>query len=249
MTRPGQLAVLAVDDEAPALDELVFLLRADDRVGTVDVANDATDALLKLRAHDYDLIMLDVRMPRLDGLELARLLLRFSDPPSVVFVTAYDEHALEAFEVRASDYLLKPPSADRLGETLERVQESRSASRAPTDDLSTVPVEMGGTTRMVERSDITWVEAQGDYVRLHAVGGANHLVRLPISLLAERWADHGFVRIHRGYLVSIRHITELSSEAGTSTVRVGQTELPVSRRHNRELRDRLVRAARRGGMR
>jgi len=249
MTRPGQLAVLAVDDEAPALDELVFLLRADDRVGTVDVANDATDALLKLRAHDYDLIMLDVRMPRLDGLELARLLLRFSDPPSVVFVTAYDEHALEAFEVRASDYLLKPPSADRLGETLERVQESRSASRVPTDDLSTVPVEMGGTTRMVERSDITWVEAQGDYVRLHAVGGANHLVRLPISLLAERWADHGFVRIHRGYLVSIRHITELSSEAGTSTVRVGQTELPVSRRHNRELRDRLVRAARRGGMR
>jgi DNA-binding LytR/AlgR family response regulator len=249
MTKPGQLAVLAVDDEAPALDELVFLLRADDRVGTVDVANDATGALLKLRAHNYDLLMLDVRMPRLDGLELARLLLRFSDPPSVVFVTAYDEHALEAFEVRASDYLLKPPSADRLGETLERVQESRSANRAPTDDLSTVPVELNGTTRMVERSDIAWVEAQGDYVRLHAVGGANHLVRLPISLLAERWADYGFVRIHRGYLVSIRHITELSSEAGASTVRVGQTELPVSRRHNRELRDRLVRAARRGGMR
>ena len=249
MTRPGQLAVLAVDDEEPALDELVFLLRADDRVGTVDVANDATGALLKLRAHAYDLLMLDVRMPRLDGLELARLLLRFSDPPSVVFVTAYDEHALEAFEVRASDYLLKPPSADRLGETLERVQESRQANRAPTDDLSTVPVEMGATTRMVERSDITWVEAQGDYVRLHAVSGANYLVRLPISLLAERWAEFGFVRIHRGYLVSIRHITELSSEAGTSTVRVGQTELPVSRRHNRELRDRLVRAARRGGIR
>jgi DNA-binding LytR/AlgR family response regulator len=241
--------VLAVDDEAPALDELVFLLRADDRVGAVDTAHDATGALLKLRDRNYDLLMLDVRMPQLDGLELARLLLRFADPPSVVFVTAYDEHALEAFEVRASDYLLKPPSADRLAEALERVCEARSSTRPAPDDMSIVPVDIGGTTRMIERSDITWVEAQGDYVRLHVVSGANYLVRLPISLLAERWAEFGFVRIHRGYLVALRHITELSSEAGSSTVRIGPTELPVARRHNRELRDRLVRAARRGGLR
>jgi DNA-binding LytR/AlgR family response regulator len=246
VSRGGQLSVLAVDDEAPALDELVFLLQANDRVASVDVANDATAALRKLRDHDYDLLLLDVRMPRLDGLELARLLLRFSDPPSVVFVTAYDEHALEAFEVRASDYLLKPPSADRLADALERVCESRAVNRAAVDDLSTLPVDIGGTTRMVERSDIAWVEAQGDYVRLHMVGGTGYLVRLPISLLADRWAEYGFVRIHRGYLVAIRHITEISSEAGASTVRIGATELPVSRRHNRELRDRLVRAARRG---
>jgi DNA-binding LytR/AlgR family response regulator len=241
--------VLAVDDEVPALDELVFLLQADDRVGAVDTAHDATGALLKLRDRNYDLLMLDVRMPQLDGLELARLLLRFADPPSVVFVTAYDEHALEAFEVRASDYLLKPPSADRLAEALERVCEARSSIRAAPDDMSIVPVDIGGTTRMIERSDITWVEAQGDYVRLHVVSGASYLVRLPISLLAERWAEFGFVRIHRGYLVALRHITELSSEAGSSTVRIGPTELPVARRHNRELRDRLVRAARRGGLR
>ena len=249
MTRPGQLSVLAVDDEVPALDELVFLLKADDRVASVDVANDATGALLMLRDRSYDLLMLDVRMPRLDGLELARLLLRFSEPPSVVFVTAYDEHALEAFEVRASDYLLKPPSADRLAEALERVCEARSQPRTPPEDLSLIPVDTGGTTRMVERSDITWVESQGDYVRLHMVSGASYLVRLPISMLAERWAEFGFVRIHRGYLVAIRHITELSTEAGSSTVRIGTTELPVSRRHTRELRDRLVRAARRGGLR
>jgi DNA-binding LytR/AlgR family response regulator len=249
VTTIGQLSVLAVDDEAPALDELVFLLKADDRVGSIDVASDATAALRKLRDHNYDLLMLDVRMPRLDGLELARLLLRFSDPPAVVFVTAYDEHALEAFEVRASDYLLKPPSADRLAEALERVCEARSHSRSSAEELNVVPVDIGGTTRMIERSDITWVESQGDYVRLHVDNGASYLVRLPISLLAERWADAGFVRIHRGYLVAIRHITELSSDGGTSIVRIGATELPVSRRHTRELRDRLVRAARRGGLR
>jgi two-component system response regulator LytT len=254
MTVTTQLSVLAVDDEVPALDELVFLLEANDRVASVDVAHDATGALLMLRNHNYDLLMLDVRMPRLDGLELARLLLRFADPPSVVFVTAYDEHALEAFEVRASDYLLKPPSADRLAEALERVCETRAQSRtAPgefgPEEFGIVPVDVGGTTKMVERADITWVESQGDYVRLHVVSGANYLVRLPISTLAERWAEHGFVRIHRGYLVAIRHITELSSEAGSSTVRIGATSLPVSRRHTRELRDRLVRAARRGGLR
>jgi two-component system response regulator LytT len=249
MTIQAQLSVLAVDDEIPALDELVFLLEADDRVASVDVAHDATGALRKLRDNNYDLLMLDVRMPRLDGLELARLLLRFTDPPSVVFVTAYDEHALEAFEVRASDFLLKPPSADRLAKALERVCELRSQTRVSSEEFDIVPVDIGGTTRMVERSDITWVESQGDYVRLHVTNGASYLVRLPISTLEERWAEHGFVRIHRGYLVSIRHITELSSEGGASLVRIGRTELPVSRRHTRELRDRLVRAARRGGLR
>jgi DNA-binding LytR/AlgR family response regulator len=250
MTVMEPLTVLAVDDEAPALDELVFLLRADARVGNVDVASNATTALLMLQDRNYDLLMLDIRMPQLDGLELARLLLRFAEPPSVVFVTAYDEHAIEAFEVRASDFLLKPPSADRLGEALERVCVLKShSSRAMPADFDVVPVEIGGTTRMIERSEITWVEAQGDYVRLHVSGGASHLVRLPISLLAERWVDVGFVRIHRGYLVAIRHISELRTEAGATTVRIADTELPVSRRHTRELRDRLVRAARRGGAR
>jgi DNA-binding LytR/AlgR family response regulator len=238
VTSLAPLSVLAVDDEIPALDELVFLLRADARVASVDVAHDATAALLMLRDRTYDLLMLDVRMPQLDGLELARVLLRFAAPPSVVFVTAYDEHALEAFEVRASDYLLKPPSADRLGEALERVRAVKSqAARPAADDHEVIPVDIGGTTRMVERSDVTWVESQGDYVRL------------PISMLAERWADLGFVRIHRGYLVAIRHITELHTEAGATTVRIGRIELPVARRHTRELRDRLVRAARRGGLR
>jgi DNA-binding LytR/AlgR family response regulator len=242
-----RLSVLAVDDEAPALDELVFLLRADPRVVSVDTAADATTALLMLRDRSYDLLMLDVRMPRLDGLELARVLLRFAEPPSVVFVTAYDEHALEAFEVRASDYLLKPPSADRLGEALDRVCAVKT--RTTRDDFEVIPVEIGGTTRIIERSNVAWVEAQGDYVRLHVNGGVSYLVRLPLSTLAERWRDCGFVRIHRGYLVAIRHIRELRTEAGTTTVLIDDVELPVARRHTRELRDLLVRAARRRVMR
>lgn len=250
MTANGALSVLAVDDEEPALDELVFLLQADARVASVDVADTATAALRMLRERAYDVLLLDVRMPQLDGLELARILLRFADPPAVVFVTAYDEHALEAFEVRASDYLLKPPSAERLGEALERVRGRRSPPNRPDPaPVDRIPVDVGGTTRLVSRSDVAWVEAQGDYVRLHLVNGSAYLVRLPISTLAVQWADLGFVHIHRRYLVAIRHITELRSEPGVTTVMVGRTALPVSRRHTRELRDRLVRAARPGGQR
>jgi DNA-binding LytR/AlgR family response regulator len=250
VTAPGHLSVLAVDDEAPALDELVFLLHADPRVCTVDVARDATAALLRLRHHTYDVLLLDVRMPQLDGLELARILLQFAQPPAVVFVTAYDAHALEAFEVRASDYLLKPPSAERLGEALDRVcaRISQPLRSAP-GHLDRIPVDAGGVTRLITSSDVAWVEAQGDYVRLHLIDASSYLVRLPISTLAAQWAEFGFVHIHRGFLVAIGSITELRTEAGGMTVRVGPTALPVARRHTRELRDRLVRAARPGGMR
>jgi DNA-binding LytR/AlgR family response regulator len=95
---------------------------------------------------------------------------------------------------------------------------------------------------MLPRSAVRWVEAQGDYARLHTAD-ASHLVRVPLSVLAERWADAGFVRIHRSYLVALPLIRELRLTANGYVVRIGEQELPVSRRHTRELKDRLVRAA------
>jgi DNA-binding LytR/AlgR family response regulator len=108
-----------------------------------------------------------------------------------------------------------------------------------------IPVELAGRTRMVPRSTVRWVEAQGDYARLHTADGS-HLVRVPLAVLEERWADAGFVRIHRSYLVALWLITELRLTQGGYVVRVGDRELPVSRRHTRELKDRLVRAAKTG---
>ena len=216
-----------MDDELPALDELVFLLQADDRVASVDVAHDATGALHMLRDHNYDLLMLDVRMPHLDGLELARLLLRFSEPPSVVFVTAYDEHAARGLrgprQRLPAEAAVRRPA--RRGPRAGVPEPDRRRARRRTT-CSIVPVDIGGTTRMIDRSDITWVEAQGDYVRLHVVSGPAIWSGCRSRPLAERWAELGFVRIHRGYLVAIRHITELSSEGGTSIVRIGADRTP-----------------------
>jgi DNA-binding LytR/AlgR family response regulator len=243
------LRVLAVDDEPPALDELAYLLRADPRVGSVNTAGDVADAFRVLRDSDIDAVFLDIRMPGLDGMELARVLGRFARPPAVVFVTAYDDRAAEAFDLGVADYVRKPVQAERIAESLRRVLTARLlpthpsvAARREREDDPTIPVELAGTTRMLPRSAVHWVEAQGDYARLHTAEGS-HLVRVSLASLAERWAEAGFVRIHRSYLVQLRLIGELRLTGNGYVVVVGGRELPVSRRHTRELKDRLVRAA------
>ena len=270
------LVVLAVDDEEPALMELAYLLEQDQRVSTVLKANDSISALRILtggdqvsiggfgtpptgisspaKQSDVDVLFLDIRMPGLDGLELAQVLSRYVIPPSVVFVTAHDDRAVEAFDVGAVDYLLKPLRPERLYASLTRILASRgtTVSVEPAveeeGDDEVIPVELAGTTKLVQRSTVRWVEAQGDYARLHTTEGS-HLVRIPLSVLEERWSDAGFVRIHRSYLVALPLITELRLAGSGYVVRLGNgggsgevAELPVSRRHTRELKDRLVRS-------
>jgi DNA-binding LytR/AlgR family response regulator len=145
------------------------------------------------------------------------------------------------------DYLLKPVREDRLAEAVRRVVEAISAT-APDPDEDSIPVELGGVTRFVSRTDVLYAEAQGDYARLHTSEG-NHLIRTPLTTLEDDWRDHGFVRIHRSLLVALAHVDEVRLDAGRCSVVVGGQELTVSRRHTRELRDLLVRRARPGGAR
>lgn len=284
------LRVLAVDDEAPALDELTFLLGEHPAVGEVIGASDATEALRLLSEQSVDAAFLDISMPGLNGMELATVLARYATPPALVFVTAHDDRAVQAFDVGAVDYLLKPLRARRLAQAIERVLASRpdtlvgdtagtdadpaaagadpataeiagdtdtsadsgiSSTRLSTStstglSTSVIPVERGGVTSLIQRDTISWVEAVGDYARLHTASG-DYLVRVTLSTLESHWAEAGFARIHRSYLVALPMVTGLRT-AGTGTkvmIRAnGQTpevELPVSRRQVRELKDRLVR--------
>ncbi len=264
---PG-LRVLVVDDEAPAREELAYLLGGDARVALVETAPDGAEALRLLQTGTFDAVFLDIRMPGLDGMDLARVLRRFAEAPSIVFVTAYDDHAVEAFDLRAVDYVLKPVRDERLADAVGRVVEARSApapidpapaagpepladvdgqedqpSTAPDDE--TIAVELGGVARFVRRSDVLYVEAHGDYARLVTRDG-RHLVRVPLSVLEDAWAAAGFVRIHRRWLVALGAIEEVRFEGGRMSVVVEGTSLEVSRRHTRELRERLVRSARPG---
>lgn len=230
------LAVLVVDDERPALDELAWLLGRDDRIGEVRTCQSATAALQVLREETVDAIFLDIEMPGLTGLELATVLGRFDPAPAIVFVTAHAEHAVDAFDLHAVDYVLKPPREERLREAVRRIAGGGGTPQA--DD--TIPVELGGVTRFVSRSEITYVEAQGDYTRLHTESGG-HLVRLPIGALEERWAAAGFVRIHRSLLVPLDRVEAIRVDAGRCSVVVAGRELQVSRRHTPMLRELLRR--------
>ncbi|ANY09963.1 LytR/AlgR family response regulator transcription factor [Pseudonocardia sp. HH130630-07] len=266
------LVVLAVDDEQPALEEMAFLLEDDPRIATVLTAGESTEALRILNGRragapaggppapgpdvasqtDIDAVFLDIRMPGLDGLELARVLQNMAVQPAIVFVTAHDDRAVDAYDVGAIDYLLKPLRTERLSAALDRILASRRSGVAEPvreesggGDDEVIPVELAGTTKLVPRSAVRYVEAQGDYARLHTTEGS-HLVRIPLSVLEDRWRDAGFVRIHRSFLVALPLVTELRLAGSGYVVRIGSgpetAELPVSRRHTRELKDRLVRA-------
>jgi DNA-binding LytR/AlgR family response regulator len=247
MTGARTASALVIDDEAPARDELSYLLRTAFSIAPVDAAQNSSDAFRYLQERSYDVVFLDVRMPALNGIELGNVLRRFAVPPAIIFVTAFEEYAVRAFDIGACDYLLKPVSRARLGTAL-----GRALGRPPgqpdspdEDPFATIPVEIAGRTRLVPREQVCWAEAEGDYVRLHTTDGSAYLVRMPISHLAERWSPYGFLRTHRGFLVQVRHITEFSVTSGVHAVTVAGRSLPVSRRHVRDVRDRILRPGRR----
>ena len=246
-----ELVVLAVDDEQPALDELVHLLGNDQRVGSVVPALGAADAVQVLRTFNgdegggVDAVFLDIRMPGRSGMEIAQSLGQMRGAPAVVFVTADDSQAVAAFDIGAVDYLLKPLRADRLSASLVRVIEAVAAARArhveeSADDV--IPVELAGVTTLVRRSAVQWAQASGDYVRLHTAAGS-HLVRMPLRTLARRWEPAGFAQIHRSYLVSLALVEELTCDRSGRQVRIRAGHearvLPVSRRAFSELKRRL----------
>jgi DNA-binding LytR/AlgR family response regulator len=243
------LRVLAVDDERPALDDLVRMLRASPAVGHVEAAASAAEALVVLGDEvPFDGLFLDVRMPGLDGLELARVLRRFERPPGVVFVTAYDDFAVDAFELAALDYLVKPVSRSRLDEAIERM--ARHAAEPPggvaavdglDDEVLPVDTLRGGGTRLLARSSIIYLQAHGDYVRVASDDG-RFLLRARMADLEARWSGHGFARVHRGYLVNLRRAVEVRPQLnGTAVlVMVDGAEVPIARRQVGELRRRLA---------
>jgi DNA-binding LytR/AlgR family response regulator len=256
-----RLRFLAVDDEAPALNDLVRMLRASEAVGKVDSATSGADALRRLNdsTEDYHGLFIDVRMPDLDGIELARILRRFASPPAIVFVSAYEDAAVQAFELRAVDYLVKPVSKRRLKEAVDRIGAVSSievhelepaavgagrpvAAQVGEDDDEIVPVDSlaAGTTRLVGRSEILYLCANGDYVRVVTVDG-RYLMRGSLSEISRRWEPLGFVRVHRQYVVNLRRATEIRPQLnGTATlIFPGNREVPVARREVAELRRRL----------
>jgi DNA-binding LytR/AlgR family response regulator len=256
-----RLTILAVDDEHTPLQDLARLLRSFSGVAEVECAFGGHDALLKASTQAYDAIFLDVRMPDLDGVELGRVLRRFASPPQLVFVSAYDGAAVDAFELRALDYLRKPVGRRRLEEALERVAAAVESTEghvngngrgerpaggrvergAPSEsEMIAVSGARGGTTRLINRGTVLYVQSHGDFVRIVTEDG-RYLLRTTLSEIEQRWEPFGFVRVHRQYLANLARAVELRPLLG-GTAELAFTDgqaIPIARRHVTDLSRRL----------
>lgn len=244
--RPAEpLRALLVDDEEPALAELRFRLEELSEPLELETALTSVEALRLLHRDSYDVLFLDIQMPGLTGLELADTLRGLPRPPAIVFVTAYEEYAVRAFELRALDYLLKPVAPERLRETLVRL---RADSRpepppvAPAAQLERLPVEVAGRTVLVDLSEIRFAEARGDVVYVKTRDQLRP-TRFSLQELERRLPNPPFLRIHRAFLVNLRNVVEIRPYFNGAyllkTNDLEGSELTVSRGHVRDLRSLL----------
>jgi len=249
-----RLTILAVDDERTQLQDLARLLRSFSGVQEVECAFGGHDALLKASTQAYDAIFLDVRMPDLDGVELGRVLRRFASPPQLVFVSAHDTAAVDAFELRAVDYLRKPVSRRRLEEALERVVAAVEATEDPAErngrrarsqpaaesEMIAVSGARAGSTRLINRGSILYVQSHGDFVRIITEDG-RYLLRTTLNEIERRWEQFDFVRVHRQYVANLSLAVELRPLFGgmAELAFAGGQTIPVARRHVADLSRRL----------
>ena len=260
MTAADPLCVLVVDDELLARERLKDLLGRVDRVGQVYTADSGTSAVAAIREHQPDLVFLDMQMPGLSGLDVVRSV-GAEAMPVTVFVTAHDQYALQAFEVAALDYLLKPfddarfqralsravrqlelEEVDDAANRLVRLVEGRPAEAGTLTDRGAdrIAVETGNITHLVAMEDISHVTASGPYAELHT-GERTYLIRETMQSLEDRLGPKGFFRIHRSSLVRLDRVQAVErGSGGDYSLRMnGGIELSVSRARIKELERRL----------
>jgi two-component system, LytTR family, response regulator len=215
------LRVLVIDDEALARKRMQRFIAREPRIELVGDAASGADALTQIARLEPDLIFLDIQMPGLDGFDVIRRI-EAREMPLVIFVTAFDQHAVRAFEVNALDYLLKPVNEERFQAAVERALARR---QEPNDDIARrmltaleqfqreqepqrIAVRGDGAVTFVLTDELDWAEVVEDYVRLHTAG-KTHLLRETMTELERRLPAHKFVRIHRSYLVNVERVREI----------------------------------------
>jgi two-component system, LytTR family, response regulator len=252
-----KIKTVIVDDEPLARERLATLLSAEPDIELVGQCRDGEEAVTAIQDHTPDLMFLDVQMPGMTGFDVIEAV-GTDRMPLVIFVTAYDQHALRAFQVRALDYILKPFDRERFSEALQRAR--RHIERDETGDLGRrllalvkdlrkdqprsdrLVVKSGGRLFFLRMDEIDWIEAAGNYVRLH-VGNTSHLLRETMNAIEGRLDPEKFFRIHRSRIVNMERIQEmqpwLNGEYAV-VLRTG-TRLTLSRGYREKLQERLGR--------
>ena len=233
------LKALVCDDEAPARSELRYLLEEAGGVEGVGEASSVVEALQLIKAVPYDVIFLDIDMPGLDGIQMAEVLGTLDRRPAIVFVTAYSEHAVKAFEVAATDYLMKPVELERLKQTIDRLRPAETEQGAR---VERIPVEKAGKKLLLRADDIFYIMAKDDYTYLHT-DGERFLSTISLAALEKKLEPHDFFRVHRRFLVGLTKVKEVVPMYGGTLLLTltdkEATQVPVSRRRVSNLKKAL----------
>ena len=238
--RAGPIRAMVVDDEPLARRNLTVLLRGDPDIGLIEECGSGVEAIAAIRRLKPDLVFLDVQMPECGGFDVLELL-GVDLPRAIIFVTAYDEYALRAFEAGALDYLLKPFDDARFGRALNRAKDKLAHyGSLPSQPARRLAVRSPGRLLFLEVSGIDWIEAASYYACLH-VGGETHIIRRTLSDLERDLGEDKFIRIHRSIIVNLDRIhgLELQSGGEYEVVLKSGARLRLSRRFRKRLEDRM----------
>src|ERR1700683_196311 len=238
-THAGKIRTVIVDDEPLARTNLSLLLRLDPEIEIVCECGSGVDAPNEIRRTKPDLLFLDVQMPECDGFDVLELLGK-DVPPAIIFVTAYDQYALRAFEAGALDYLLKPFDNARFDRAVGRAKEKIAQGKGFPKNPQRLTIKSAGQVAFVSLSEIDWIEAADYYAALH-VGDKTHLLRRSMSELEQDLDPATFCRIHRSTIVNLNRVRglKLSEDGDYQVLLENGTNLRLSRRYRKQLQSRL----------
>ena len=240
MSESRKIRAIIVDDEPLARSNIAVMLRGDADVEIVKECGSGKDAVIEIRSAKPDLLFLDVQMPEFDGFDVVEAL--GNDlPAAVVFVTAYDEYAVRAFEAGALDYLLKPFDNARFERTLARGKARIAQSWNAPRGAGRIAIKDKGQITFLEVAEVDWIEAADYYACLH-IGPKSYLLRRSLMELEKEFATSLFCRIHRSAIVNLERVKalELNAEGENEVVLKNGARLPLSRRHRKQVQARLI---------
>lgn len=222
---------MIVDDEAPARSELKFLLEQTGKISSITEASSVRSAIEMLMESRVDVVFLDISMPGASGLQLAEALHKLKNPPAIVFVTAYSDHAVEAFDVDAVDYLLKPVEEARLDQAIEKVLTRVKPQTESKVSIERIPVEKGGRKVLIPVDQIRYIMAKDDYSCIFT--DDRFLSTTSLAQFEAKLCDFGFFRVHRRYIVNLACVEDVET-VPSGAIQLGITgmeeRVPVSRR-------------------
>lgn len=227
------LRAMIVDDEAPARSELRFLLEQTGKIGSINEASSVRSAIEMLMENRVDVVFLDISMPGASGIQLAEALHKLKNPPAVVFVTAYSDHAVEAFDVDATDYLMKPIEEARLDQAINKVlARVKPTSDSSKSSIERIPVEKGGRKVLIPVDQIRYIMAKDDYSCIFTEDD-RYLSTTSLAQFESKLGDFGFFRVHRRYIVNLTNVEDVET-VPSGAIQLGVSgvddRIPVSRR-------------------